>query len=113
MVSELLPTPEIIEPWPMWLSWLECHLVDRTAMGSIPSQGTGPGLHPNQCFSLPSSLSLSTPLLKTMKKMFLGENVERRLLRTPRSFGLYGLHLQLFTILKIQAETFEKYLLVN
>ena len=29
--------------WPVWLSWLEHHLVHQKVMDSIPSQGTYPG----------------------------------------------------------------------
>ena len=32
-----------IQHWPVWLSWLEHHPINRKVTGSIPSQGTCPG----------------------------------------------------------------------
>ena len=29
-----------VEPWPVWLSWLECRPIDQKVVGSIPSQDT-------------------------------------------------------------------------
>ena len=34
---------QCIWPWPTWLSWWECHLINRRITGSIPGQGTGLG----------------------------------------------------------------------
>ena len=74
-----------VMPWPVWLSWMECHPINWEFAGLTPSQGTYPGcgLFPqlgclqeatNQCFSLSLSLSLSLSFLwKQWKKMSSGE----------------------------------------
>ena len=74
-----LGTQRNLLPWPVWLSWLEYHLVDQRVPGSIPSWGVY-GRQPInvsfscRCFSFSPSLSppLSLPLpsfvSKTVKK---------------------------------------------
>ena len=70
--TEINEQIEDILPWPMWLSWLDCHPVNRKFAGSIPGQGTclGCGFVPqlgsereatSQCSS--PCLSLSLPPL--------------------------------------------------
>ena len=38
---------KLIVPWPVWLSWLEYHLVDQRVVSSIPHQDTYPGFRFN------------------------------------------------------------------
>ena len=51
------------QPWPLWLSWLEHHLVDWKLTGSIPSQRTYTGCRFNPIWAYkrrqPTDVSLS------------------------------------------------------
>ena len=70
-------------PWPVWLSRLECHLLNQVVVGSIPGQDTYPscGFNPRlRCMQegkpidvsqMDVSLSLSFPL-KAIKKSVPG-----------------------------------------
>ena len=75
-------TKKIFEQWLMWPSWMEHHLVNWKAVGSIPSQGThlGYGFNPQlgcicrQLMNVSLSLRLPSSLCKSNEKVSLGEN---------------------------------------
>lgn len=50
---------QFIKSWPLWLSWLERHLVQQKFMGSISGQCTYPGLLPcwDMCSKQPINVS--------------------------------------------------------
>ena len=106
---------EGLEPWPVWLSWLEHCPINWTAAGSIPGQGTYPRLQvwhrwwvahtrSNQSMflsridvSLPLSLPFPFPCLSLKSiSTFLGQDKkwEREILETKRVRMRKKIHLQ-------------------
>ena len=97
-------------PWPVWLSWLQCHPINQKVTGWIPHQGThlgcrfGPELGRVQgatdpCFSLTSvflSLCLSfPPPLSKINERVSKINPQVRIKKTSKVF-LAVCHLEIY-----------------
>ena len=70
-------TEECIQPWPVWLSWLECRLVNWKVTGLIPTtnRSISPILSPSLLLSLKS---ISMPLSKDFLKVYLDSTAVHR-----------------------------------
>ena len=72
-------------PWPMWLSWLEHHPINRKVMGSIPSQSTCLGCGFNLSLSVSLSLSPHHWPLESIN-ISLGEDLKKKELQCYSEF---------------------------
>ena len=75
--AQTLEEAEIV-PWPVWLHWLEDHLIHQNVGGSIPGQGTylGCRFYPwsGVCMEGNQPILLSLPLPFSFSLYLPGEN---------------------------------------